>query len=492
MLLAVARMVILPSMLKEVPSIGVRSFNWYRIERLRKFLTLWPSSRTIRNLLCPCAQAYPMIRINMYMLAAVFLTTQALSQPQTMTVEAFESRPYATLEVETGVPRVDFVGLPFRVASGADQRLYSISSTLQLSEYRTGFTPVATALIRKDADSRVIIQVQVGEVRTRHEYPFGQSLAGPVSVTGAPIPVASPVVDIDAQIAVFIERRTEGGVSDVTFTSISFPFSTDTLRPQPPRPPPAPPPPPPAAAADVASPLAAAVVLGTEVRGELPEVVAIQMGKEICTGTLVDPYLVLTIRHCKTAGGHVLVGDDISSPSTERFAIVDVMLANPNKSASALVPANLAERPILILLSDPVIGIALGALAKPGQALSSKVRVAGFGHNNIAASKGAGVKRMAEVKVLSTSCSGRTPDGKPHTTVYADCRSRLDMVAGGSGSDTCKGDSGGPLWSRGPGDVWFVAAITSRGLQGKPCGQGGIYMLLQHWNEWITSMRAQF
>jgi endonuclease G len=54
--------------------------------------------------------------------------------------------------------------------------------------------------------------------------------------------------------------------------------------------------------------------------------------------------------------------------------------------------------------------------------------------------------------------------------------------------DTCKGDSGGPFFLADSRGRWFLAGVTSRGtdLATTMCGDGGLYVRVDKYLDWIT------
>jgi secreted trypsin-like serine protease len=95
----------------------------------------------------------------------------------------------------------------------------------------------------------------------------------------------------------------------------------------------------------------------------------------------------------------------------------------------------------------------------------------------------AGIKRVVEVPMVSANCNGTvaTPGGPIGDATYYKCASGRELVAGAPSfdKDTCKGDSGGPLYVLGADGGFYLAATTSRatGTPGmRPCGDGGIYV----------------
>ena len=56
--------------------------------------------------------------------------------------------------------------------------------------------------------------------------------------------------------------------------------------------------------------------------------------------------------------------------------------------------------------------------------------------------------------------------------------------------DTCKGDSGGPLYVQNPNGDWLPAGATSRGtaISSTMCGDGGTYVRVDAYAEWVKSV----
>jgi serpin B len=66
-------------------------------------------------------------------------------------------------------------------------------------------------------------------------------------------------------------------------------------------------------------------------------------------------------------------------------------------------------------------------------------------------------------------------------------RTGSEFIAGVSGSpDTCKGDSGGPVYIT-VGGTMYTAGITSRPSVGDVCGSGGIYEVLGAFESWLQT-----
>jgi endonuclease G len=132
----------------------------------------------------------------------------------------------------------------------------------------------------------------------------------------------------------------------------------------------------------------------------------------------------------------------------------------------------------------------------PARALASSAmidgatdaRAVGFGNVDAMGSFGYGIKRQVDLPIASPSCSGSV-GGEEDSMAYG-CDPMLEIVAGKPllAKDSCNGDSGGPLYIQGDGGAWFLAAATSRATDSamSACGDGGIYVRVEKYREWIS------
>ena len=115
---------------------------------------------------------------------------------------------------------------------------------------------------------------------------------------------------------------------------------------------------------------------------------------------------------------------------------------------------------------------------------STFVRAVGFGNSDVNSTTGFGIKRMVDIAIATVDCSGASG-------TQLGCDSALEFVAGAPflNKDTCNGDSGGPVYVQHQGE-WYVAGATSRATEGSshPCGDGGIYVRLDRYRDWIRSV----
>lgn len=200
-----------------------------------------------------------------------------------------------------------------------------------------------------------------------------------------------------------------------------------------------------------------------------------------CTGTLLTSTIVLTAAHCVCGHwpSHVFVGDDTSERtgplSGLYYAVKEVRTMLHCDSETSSTGVDMA----LVKLRDPVKSFVAPSFASDGIVSSaSAYRVAGFGASSADGSLFEYRKQEAKVPSLTNSCSA-----SDHTA-YG-CQVGEEIVAGRrGGADSCKGDSGGPLYVSEAGDAGepssndlLLAGVVSRAVRKRDneCGSGGIY-----------------
>lgn len=200
-----------------------------------------------------------------------------------------------------------------------------------------------------------------------------------------------------------------------------------------------------------------------------------------CTGTLIAPNLIVTAKHCHTVEMPItrvfLKGNDTSKLSKgEEIAVID-MYVHPTTDIMVLVlERDSIVKPRHVAQGDEVKG--------------TKALVVGFGTTDVQGETGYGIKRKAEVPIMTLSCS------TDEDQVKYRCKKNIELVAGHRGirRDTCKGDSGGPLYIESDEGTYHLLGVTSRGLKDfdhfppHPCGNGGIYVRADQFLGWIRDV----
>ncbi|MEZ4514117.1 MAG: trypsin-like serine protease [Chloroflexota bacterium] len=194
-----------------------------------------------------------------------------------------------------------------------------------------------------------------------------------------------------------------------------------------------------------------------------------------CTGTLIAPNLVVTAQHCESATRVFLKGASIHEPENGETIRVDRLCFHPEVDLMVLVLAeNATVLPRHVAQGDEVYG------AKTAVA-------AGFGTIDLDGRVGYGLKRQVEVPLISVGCQQTGDD------VRYGCTRGREAVAGHRGlrKDSCKGDSGGPLYIKAKdSDDYYLLGATSRGARGgyTTCGDGGIYVRVDLCLDWIREI----
>ncbi|MGE3314041.1 MAG: trypsin-like serine protease [Planctomycetaceae bacterium] len=199
-----------------------------------------------------------------------------------------------------------------------------------------------------------------------------------------------------------------------------------------------------------------------------------------CTGTLVAPNVVISAGHCYGGcASRVFVGSDVTL-SGSVFKVKSAV-RHPDYGK-----AGLHNDLMVLILEQDVPGVKPRPFA-PSSAIDAGffVRAVGFGNTDVHSSIGFGIKRVVDIPMATPNCETSAAQSR-----YG-CDNGLELVAGAPflDKDTCNGDSGGPVYVEHNGN-WYLAGATSRATRDsiRPCGDGGIYVRLDKYIDWIKSV----
>jgi Trypsin len=213
------------------------------------------------------------------------------------------------------------------------------------------------------------------------------------------------------------------------------------------------------------------VVDGIET-GEYPDCCAVgSLAGYFCSGTLIAPNLVLTADHCKGVDRVFLRGNDITQLDKGEVIAVKTQFSHPDLDAR-----------ILVLEHDSTVEPR--KIAKGNQTQGhTQATVVGFGTIDLQGLVGYGRKRYAVVPIATLDCKGSS-DAKRFG-----CVPGFELVAGQRGLrfDSCRGDSGGPLYIKNGKGEYLLLGVTSRGTRESftACGDGGVYVRADMCLDWL-------
>jgi hypothetical protein len=216
-------------------------------------------------------------------------------------------------------------------------------------------------------------------------------------------------------------------------------------------------------------------IVGGEETDGFPDCCAVGNDKGYyCSGTLIARNIVVTADHCTQATRVFLKGNDISRPEEGETVRVVQRFSHP-------------EVDLLVLVLERDSQVRPRHVAQGAETANAEMATAaGFGTIDVHGTVGYGRKRKVEVPI--TSLDGSEP-GAPK--IYG-CLPGREIVAGHRGllRDSCRGDSGGPLYIQNAAGEYYLLGATSRGTRDSftTCGDGGIYVRVDLCLDWIREM----
>jgi uncharacterized protein (TIGR03382 family) len=219
------------------------------------------------------------------------------------------------------------------------------------------------------------------------------------------------------------------------------------------------------------------VIGGTAVPpGKWPDTVAVVGAQGSCSGTLIAPDIVLTAGHCADAGLTQVIANttDYNAAGGVRSQIASIT-AYPNWETTHDIAVVKLTTPITSVTPR---GVGAGCTFQ-GFSNNMMVHLVGFGLTDAAGQGNNTQLREANAPVTDPTCSGGNG-------CQAGAAPAGEFIAGGNGTDSCFGDSGGPVYLDTPRGTMVIAAV-SRGLDNSatPCGGGGIYVRTDKVLQWI-------
>ncbi len=242
--------------------------------------------------------------------------------------------------------------------------------------------------------------------------------------------------------------------------------------------------------------------------GSWPGTVALIEGDgpfAFCTGTLITPTAVLTAAHCVDIETDtfrmVRVGAVDSSQGGELLA-VEAAFPHPNYPEGGDIGVVLLAESASI---DPV-PIAMGCVADRTLYDGAPAMLVGYGVDAYSGMRGwlagdVSLLREAPITIFDATCSDMSQPGCVPLFDVDESGQQVpveaaEFRASGRGSDSCFGDSGGPVYVLDEGQ-WYVGGVTSRGIPsldiwsrigGVVCGAGGVYGRPDAWIGWLESV----
>ena len=206
-----------------------------------------------------------------------------------------------------------------------------------------------------------------------------------------------------------------------------------------------------------------------------------------CSGTLIAPNVVVTAGHCDLTTRVYLKGNDVSRAGGAE--IINIKKVTDDSGFESLLDFRhrnpKVDLRVLVLERDSTVPPRRIA-RESDLAGVSEATLVGFGMVDLAGKVGYGVKRRVKVPLMTLDCT------EPGLADKFGCREGYEIVAGHRGllRDSCKGDSGGPLYIQAEDGSYLLLGATARGAWGRAneCGDGGIYVRVDQFLDWIREV----